>query len=362
MEKSYKFRIYPTKEQEVLIQKTFGCCRFVYNYYLNKRIEAYKNHGETLNFYACSKDLTVLKNEYEWLCEVNAQSLVSSLRDLDNAYKSFFSIGHGFPKFKSKRNRLKSFKAYQGTVLTEKSIKLRKIGFIPCRVSRQVEGRILSATVSQNPSGKYFVSICCTDCKPIQLPKTGTNTGVDLGIKYQAILSDGTKYRNHKFITTSEKKLSKLQRELSRKSKGSKRLEKQRIKVARLHEHIANQRRDAMQKLTTDLIRNYDVICIEDLSASSMMKNHKLAKAVVDVSFYEFKRELEYKAAWYGKTISVVDRFYPSSQLCSYCGAKNPDTKDLSIRQWVCPACGTLHDRDVNAAKNILIEGLRLIA
>ena len=220
----------------------------------------------------------------------------------------------------------------------------------------------MSATISQNPSGKYFVSLCCTDVEMEYLPSTGAVCGVDLGIKDLVITSDGMKYQNNRYIYASEKNLAKLQRQLSRKTKGSKRWEKQRIKVARMHEHIANQRRDNMQKVTTDLIRKYDVICIEDLNASGMVKNHRLAKSVSDVSFFEFRRELEYKAEWYGRKLVVIGRFFPSSQLCSNCGAQWNGTKNLSVREWTCPVCGITHDRDTNAAINILNEGMRQLS
>ena len=364
-EKAFKYRIYPNKKQQELIQKTFGCTRFIYNYYLNKRKEMYENDRTTFTYNMCSKDLTSLKKDLEWLKEVDSVGLQSSLKDLDYAYQKFFKEHTGYPKFKSKKNRYKSYKTKNTNNCLDfinKHIKLPKLGLVKVRDKQIPQGRILNATISQEPNGHYYCSLCCTDIEFEQYPKTNKNVGIDLGLVDFAILSDGIKIENPQFYEQSEKKLDKLQRELSRKTIGSARWEKARLKVAKLQKHIANQRNDFLQKLTTTIVSNYDVISIEDLDVKSMKETDSKIrnKRVGDVSWSEFRRMLTYKSQWYGKELSVIDRYYPSSQICHVCGHRD-GKKSEDIRTWICPNCNSELDRDMNAAINILNEGLRLL-
>lgn len=371
MEKAYKYRIYPNKKQIELMHKTFGCVRYVYNYYLAKRQEVYEKESRNMGFFECNKDLTRLKSELEWLKEPDKNSLQNALRDLDQAYKNFFRDKTvGYPKFKSKKTHRFSYRtncSYRnGSVSSieykNKRIKLPKLGWIKTRDKQIPQGRILNATISQEPSGKYYVSICCTDVEIKPLPKTNIQIGIDLGIKEFCITSEGDKFYNPKYLAKSQQKLAKLQQSLSRKTRGGRNWNKARIKVARKHEKISNQRRDFLQQLSTQLIRNYDVIKMEDLNVSGMIEQAKgtnkekasMRKNISDVSWFEFTRELKYKAKWYGREIKQVDQYYASSQICHICGHKNSITKDLSVRKWTCPICNTTHDRDINAAINIM--------
>ena len=314
MEKAYKFRIYPNKTQEILLQKTFGCVRFIYNHFLDRRIKAYEQNKKNISYNECSKELTQLKKEKKWLKEPDKSSLQNALKHLDTAYKNFFNRPEaGFPKFKSKKNRYKSYKTNMtnnNIAFLGNKIKLPKLGKVKMRDRYcQIEGRILSATVSQTPGGKYYVALCCTDVPQPEFIRTDKYVGLDLGIKDFVITSDAVKYSNPKYLQKSLAKLAKLQRELSRKTKGSSNWEKARVKVAKLHDRIANQRRNLLHQISCQLIKNYDVICLEDLQVSNMMRNHKLARNIADVSWSEFVRQLTYKAKWFGRVIVKINKF-----------------------------------------------------
>ncbi|KGA97855.1 transposase [Alkalihalobacillus alcalophilus ATCC 27647 = CGMCC 1.3604] len=368
--KAYKFRLYPSKEQETLIAKTIGCSRFVFNRFLGQWNDTYQKTGKGLTYSSCSAQLTQLKKEFVWLKEVDSIALQSSLKNLADSFTRFFKKQNKAPRFKSKKNPVQSYTTKvtnSNIAIVNNKIKLPKLGLVRLAKSREVEGRILSATVRRNPSGKFFVSIVVkTDVQPLK--KTESSIGIDLGIKDFAVFSDGHKMDNHTFTAKMEKKLRREQRKLSRralnaKNKGmnlldAKNYQKQKRRVARLHERVMNQRDDFLHKLSTDLIKNHDIVCIEDLNTKGMLRNHKLAKSISDVSWSAFVSKLEYKAKWYGKTIVKISRWYPSSQICSECGHQE-GKKSLEIRDWTCSICDKHHDRDINASQNILAEGVR---
>ena len=367
--KGYKYRIYPTEEQKELINKTFGCSRFVYNHFLAMKIGLYKTEQESLSYNKCSSLLTELKKEREWLKEVDKFALQNSLKDLNTAYQNFFreiqknNTNQGFPKFKSKKNNYKSYRTNFTNNNIEldfdnNKIKLPKLKWIKCKMHREFTGKILSATISQVPSGKHFVSLNI-ECQHEELLETKNAIGLDLGISDLLITSNGKTFQNNKLIYKYEKKIAKLQRQLAKKQKRSKNFYKQRIKIAKLHEKITNIRIDNLHKISSQIVKENQFIFSEDLNIKGMVKNPNLAKSIHDVSWSELIRQLQYKSEWNNRIYHKVDRFYASSQICNNCNYKNEKTKNLSIREWACPKCGTYHNRDINASINILNQGLK---
>ena len=363
MFKAFKYRLYPTAPQEDKISQNIGCARFVYNQLLDDRIKVYHETKQRSKKTYCD-----LKKEYAFLKEADSRALLNARENLDAAYDKFFKESNaGFPKFKSKHKCRWSYTTENnnGAVRFDGNrIRLPKVGYVKVVEHRLHEGRIISATISHERSGEYYASVLCEIEQPKSLPVTDKVVGIDLGLHDIIVCSDGERVPSPKYFRKSEQKLARIQRAFSRTQKGSNGHEKARLKVARCHQKIKNQRNDFLQKLSTKLIRENQVICLEDLSVKGLERNHKLSKSVTDASFSKFVSMLEYKAEWYGRKVVKIDRFYPSTQLCSGCGYKNESVKGLQglkVREWVCPECGEVHDRDLNATRNILKEGMKVL-
>ena len=368
-QKTYKFRIYPTNTQEKILNKMFGCSRFVWNFFLNKEKEHYlKNQEQTeenrgknyLSFFDNAKVLTEIKKQEEtkFLQEANSQSLQSTLKHLDVAYKRFFIKKSGYPKFK-KKNGKQSFSIPQNLSIENGKLYIPKLkDGIKIVEHQKLKGRITTSTLSKSKTNKYYISIGVEEDIQ-QLPKSNKSIGIDLGIKSFCFISDGKEIENPRFFKKQEKKLKLAQKLLNRKKKGSNRRIKQKLKVARLHKKVTQQKQDFLQKLSTKLIHENQVICLEKLNVKGMLQNHKLSKSIQNCSWSSFVDMLKYKAKWFGREIVFVDRFFPSSKTCFECGCINHNLK-LEDREWTCLSCGIVHQRDLNAAKNILKEGLKL--
>ena len=357
--KDYKYRIYPNTEQKIFFAKCFGCVRFFYNKSLSGINEIYKTTGKFKNITPAS-----YKEDYPFLKEADALALCNAQINRNTAFKSFFSHKTGFPKFKSKRNNQSyTTNMVNGNVKfsnNDRYISIPKCSRIRIKKHRNFEGVVKSVTITMTTDNKYYVSMLVEEeNKPVK--PVNKMIGLDLGIKDLIVDSNGKKYKNQKYLTKSQDKLAREQRKLSKMVKGSNNRNKQRIKVARLHKKINNQRNDYLHKLSKKIIDENQIICIEDLKVKDMMSDSKLARNISDVSWSRLISMLIYKANWYGRTVIKVPSDYPSSQLCSKCGYKNSITKDLAIRKWTCPKCGSIHDRDINAARNILSKGIELL-
>jgi len=386
IDKAYKCRLYPNKKQAALIEKSFGCCRMVYNLALELSIAYYQLHKDDpseemaeahkalhtdcqkkrLSAYDLMKMLPKWKSALPWLKDVSAHSLQQSIRDLDRAYQNFFrrvkrGEKPGFPKWKSKKSHTQSFRMTADgravRVIDDRHVKLPKLGKVRCRITQPIEGRILSATIKRVPSGKYYVIICCTDVPDPQMPMGDIQVmGIDAGLRDLMIRSDGVKVPNPRFARRMKRKVRREQRKLSRRKKGSANWHKQRVKVAKLNERIANQRQDYIHKATTEIVKASMAVATESLNVSGMAKDRHIAYSVGDASMAEAIRQIEYKCRWYGRDFVKVDRWFPSSKTCGNCGEVFKDLK-RGDKHWTCPSCGTRHDRDLNAARNIARQG-----
>ncbi len=357
MQKTYKYRMYPNKEQVRKIWQHIGTCRFLYNWSLEEKIRAYQTDSKSLTMFDLNMKIPELKKQYEWMNETNSQSLQAVNRNVETAFKNFFRKKADFPKFKSKKNPVQSFQVPQHyeVKLDENKVKLPKLGFVKTKISRKFVGELKTATVSATSTGKYYISVLVDDGlkEPEPAPFDSTTTvGIDVGLTSFLVTSEGLKEDNPRYLKNSLVRLKHLQRYVSRKVKGSNNRRKAVWKVAQLHERISNQRRDFLHKHSYKLVSENQAIAVETLNVKGMLKNHKLARSISDVGWSELFRQLEYKCKWYGKTLIKIGRFEPSSKLCSGCGYINNDLT-LKDREWTCPDCGAHHDRDINAAINI---------